>query len=84
MFLPITEDEAAARRLRIEGQVVFAEDGSAVGDYMPESRLVRLDVPRCSPRPATAGDYPVAVGGLPASPSSMALLTTQIDQWARN
>lgn len=82
MMLPLTERDARARGLRIEGQTAFAADGTAVGDYVAESGLVRLDVPRCTPRP-TAG-YPLALGGLPASRSAMALLTTQWDEATRN
>lgn len=84
MLLPLTEQEALARGLRIEGQTAFGTDGAAVGDYVAESGLVRLDVPHCSPRPAISGGYPIALGGLPASRSAMALLTTQIDRWACN
>ena len=84
MLLPITKDDAIAQGLCIEGQIVFAADGSAVGDYVPESGLVRLDVPRCSPRPMVAGGYPIILGGLPTTPCGMALLGAQIDQWARN
>ncbi len=84
MLLPLTEQDALARGLHIEGHTAFAADGTAVGDYVAESGLVRLDVPHCSPRPVAAGGYPVALGGLPTSPSAMALLTTQIGQWTRN
>ncbi len=84
MLLPLTARDALARGLHIEGHTAFAEDGTAVGDYVAESGLVRLDVPHCSPRPVAAGGYPVTVGGVPTSPSAMALLTTKIDAWARN
>lgn len=84
MLLPLTAQEALARGLRLEGHTALTADGVAIGDYVAESGLVRLDVPHCSPRPVTTGGYPVALGGLPASPSAMALLTTQFDQWTRN
>jgi hypothetical protein len=84
MLLPITENDAIAQGLRIEGQIVFAADGSAVGDYVSESGLVRLDVSRCSLRPMVAGGYPVTLGGLPITPCGMALLGARLDHWARN
>ena len=84
MLLPLTELEALARGLRIEGHTAYAADGTAVGDYVAESGLIRLDVSHCSPRPVAAGGYPIALGGLPTTPCGMALLTTRIDQWARN
>lgn len=84
MLLPLTAQQALARGLRIEGHTAFAIDGTAIGDYVAESGLVRLDVPHCSPRPASTGGYPVALGGLPTSPSAIALLTTQIDRWTHN
>jgi len=79
MLLPLTEQEALARGLRIEGHTVFGADGLAIGDYVAESGLARLDVPHCSPRPAAAGGYPVALGGLPTTPCGMAVLTTRAD-----
>lgn len=84
MLLPITENEAIAQGLRIEGQIVFASDGSPVGDYMPESRLVRLDLPQCSPRPTAAGGYLTALGGLPTTRCGRALLTSHAGRWSPN
>jgi hypothetical protein len=84
MLLPLTEQEVLARGLRIEGHTIFGTDGIAIGDYVAESRLARLDVPHCSPRPVTTGSYPVALGGLPASPSAIALLTTRFDHCMNN
>lgn len=84
MILPLTVWDALARGIHVEGHTAFATDGTAVGDYDAESRLVRLDVPDCSPRPVAAGGYPAALGGLPTSPPAMALLTMQVDEWVRN
>ena len=84
MLLPIAESDAIAQGLHIEGQIVFASDGSAVGDYLPESRLVRLDLPRCSPRPMAAGGYPATLGGLPTTRCGRALLSAPAGRWSPN